>query len=235
MLFGLLVSASNSHSEEAAPSFSITLIQPAISCAEARSLSLPELDTGAGVPFVTTASVRTYDWEDHTIDVDKELLPRKWHWLFSVEGRVFLVKVGSEPIYAGALITGFSSSSCSLPVVVWPRWGVEAETEKSVFLRLSLGYPTTDYFEGTDPRSDARILRTLEEAGRIHSVHHSAASDDLNMAVDSAQPSHSRRPPQSSAIDSILPRPHLPAGIVDYHSGTAERHVGSLKDSEGQD
>ncbi len=179
LLFGLLVSACSSLSEETSSSFSISLVQPAMSCGEARGLSLPDLDTAGGDPLVTTASLKSYSWEDHAIEVDKDIFLRKWKPLFNVEGRVFLVSVESEPIYAGALIASVSSSSCSLPVIAWPRWDLETEAENAVFLELSLGYPTSDYFEGADPRSDARILRALKEVGKMRPIQYGTVGGDL--------------------------------------------------------
>ena len=37
----------------------------------------------------------------------------------------------------------------------------------STILQFSLGYPGSDYFRGPDPRPDPRVLRALEQAGKL--------------------------------------------------------------------
>ncbi len=168
-LLGLLVLAGGCVAEEAPSSFSISLVRPAMSCADARSLSLADLAVAEREPLVTSSALKDYTWDSHMFHVDENSLPHEWQSLFTVAGRVFLVMVEGEPIYAGALVSTFSSFSCFLPVVAMPRWShtPETETGDSVTLEISLGYPTSDYFEGADPRSDTRILNALRDAGKI--------------------------------------------------------------------
>jgi len=34
-------------------------------------------------------------------------------------------------------------------------------------VRIALGYPTRDAFQGQDPRADPRILQALQQAGKL--------------------------------------------------------------------
>ena len=79
----------------------------------------------------------------------------------SMGGLPFVVCAGGEPIYGGALWTSYSSATYDGIVIdVYPaRFGKP--------LPMRLGYPSPEWFTGEDLRSDPRIHRSLEEAGKL--------------------------------------------------------------------
>ncbi len=77
-------------------------------------------------------------------------------------GIPFVVCVGREPIYSGAFWSLTSSLSFEgVAIEVFPRATRDA-------IRIQLCYPeSSEMFEGQDLRSDPRILRALEQAGKL--------------------------------------------------------------------
>ena len=79
----------------------------------------------------------------------------------SVRGIPFVVCAGSDRIYAGAFWTPLSSISFDGVAIYQPF-----DPDRRV-IRIALGYPTPEAFTGEDPRSDPRILQSLEAAGKL--------------------------------------------------------------------
>lgn len=77
-----------------------------------------------------------------------------------VDGIPFVVRVGDEPIYAGAFWTPLSSLSYDGVIILQPF----GEEEK---IGLALGYPSHLAFTGEDPRADSRIMEALGKAGKL--------------------------------------------------------------------
>ena len=65
----------------------------------------------------------------------------------------------------GEITTPLSSRSCS-GVVILPTVA-PAGAKDGERVRLQLGYPTENFFEGKDPRGDERIKVALETAGKL--------------------------------------------------------------------
>jgi len=82
------------------------------------------------------------------------------HWVTP-----FVVCVGKERIYRGAIWSSLSSREYDGVVILEPSY--QPPESDSYTIRLELGYPTEKWFKGEDPRSDPRILRALEKAGKI--------------------------------------------------------------------
>ena len=78
-----------------------------------------------------------------------------------VDGLPFVVRVGDETIYRGALWTPISSLSYEGIVIMQP-FDPAGRT-----VRLELGYPSPQFARGEDPRSDGRIRAALEQAGKL--------------------------------------------------------------------
>ena len=78
-------------------------------------------------------------------------------------GRGFVVCVGGEPIYTGAFWLAISSQTYEGVVIELPMMGRR-------FVQLKLGFPTPADFSGADPRSDPRIMETLQQAGKLYDV-----------------------------------------------------------------
>ena len=112
------------------------------------------------VPVISSDDIVAYDSATHVI----ELEPSMAVLLDALElpGRPFVVTVGRTPIYAGAFMAAFFSRSYDGVVILWPPMDGSIDT-----ITIQLGYPGADFFNGEDPRSDARIIESLRQAGKL--------------------------------------------------------------------
>lgn len=125
---------------------------------DVRSLQLRE------PPLVTSADMITYDPATHEIELTPEAYARVqqvFRLPVDVDGVPFVVTVGRQPIYAGALWTPLSSLSFDGVVIMQPL------EEAPPIIRLDRGYPASDFARGRDPRSDARVLSSLAAEGKL--------------------------------------------------------------------
>lgn len=115
-------------------------------------------------PIIGIADIVSYSQATHEMELTAEAYARVQQ-LFStpvdVDGLPFVVRVGRERIYGGAFWTP-ASSLIFKGVIIMEPFATDSHT-----VRLSLGYPTPEAFAGTDPRSDARILESLEKSGKL--------------------------------------------------------------------
>jgi len=79
-----------------------------------------------------------------------------------VHGKAFAICIDGQPIYTGAFWADYSSVSYD---------GIIINTTQVIkgnpVIQVSLGYPDSTYFHGTDPRSDPRIFQALEAVGKL--------------------------------------------------------------------
>jgi len=76
-------------------------------------------------------------------------------------GEPFVVRIGNQEIYKGSFWTPISSVS-------YP--GIVIETLVNMTdntIKLEKGYPSSDFFEGVDPRNDQRILDHFQKLGKL--------------------------------------------------------------------
>jgi hypothetical protein len=115
-------------------------------------------------PVIAEDDIISYSPETHEMELTEGAYARV-NSLFTlpvdVDGVPFVVVVGEEPIYSGAFYTPASSISYSGVVIMQPL-GENART-----LSFGLGYPGGGFFEGTDPRSDSRIIDRLRIADKL--------------------------------------------------------------------
>jgi hypothetical protein len=115
-------------------------------------------------PILSIDDIIAYFRETHEIELTAEAYARIQR-LFSlpveVRGMPFVVCVGADRIYAGAFWTPASPISFDGVVICEPY-----ERERHV-IRIVLGYPTPEAFTGKDPRSDPRVLQSLEAVGKL--------------------------------------------------------------------
>ena len=117
----------------------------------------------AETPLLTTADLLSYDRSTHTLELTETGMEKVTALLesgFQVAGIPFVIVSGGERLYAGAFWTPLSSQSFDGVVIMDPAFLSEGNT-----LQISLGYPGSDFFNGTDPRDDARLMDALDEAG----------------------------------------------------------------------
>ena len=115
-------------------------------------------------PILSADDVIAYSWESHDIELTPEAFGRI-RQLFAkpleVRGIPFVVSVDTDRIYAGAFWTPASSTSFDGVVIPQPL------DPQQHAVGIELGYPSPEAFTGRDPRSDQRILRSLEARGKL--------------------------------------------------------------------
>jgi len=114
----------------------------------------------AEVPVLSSDDIVWYDADSHVIRME----PAVGALLDAMDlpGHLFFVAIDRTPIYAGAFMAAHFSRTYDGVVILWPPMEAEEDT-----LRIQLGYPGEDFFIGVDPRSDARILNALQQAGKL--------------------------------------------------------------------
>jgi hypothetical protein len=146
-----------------ADGFSIYLLADEIPTSELSKVDLDALELQEE-PLLSIDDVITYSKGTHEIEVTAEAYERIQQ-LYSlpvkVDGIPFVVCMGRDPVYAGAFWTPVSSLSFDGVVICEPF-----DRDEHV-IKIGLGYPTSAAFRGDDPRSDPRILQSLEAAGKL--------------------------------------------------------------------
>ena len=117
-------------------------------------------------PLVSMEDVIDYTAQSHTIQLTPAAFERINRLRVPTQGMPFMVSAGGETIYRGALWPLYSSASFDGVVILVPLNSYSiAATPYTI--RLTLGYPSETFFRGPDPRSDARVLQALEQAGKL--------------------------------------------------------------------
>jgi hypothetical protein len=142
--------------------FSIYLVTDPVSGQEAMELDLGELEL-AEVPILSLDDIQSYSWQTHEIQLTESARERIAALEVPVTtGVPFVVCVGDERVYGGAFWISWSSISFNGIVIDTFCASMEGQP-----IRIQLGYPRPDFFEGQDPRSDPRIQQSLSQAGRL--------------------------------------------------------------------
>jgi hypothetical protein len=113
-----------------------------------------------GSPLITAGDILSYDRNHHEITLTKSAFDRLSSLDVSISGLGFAVCVNKEVIYTGAFWLPISSMAYSGPFIELPL-----PTQASNSVKIALGYPSSSFFQGQDPRSDPRIFDAL--AGRL--------------------------------------------------------------------
>lgn len=116
----------------------------------------------AEAPLLKTEDIASYDASFHAINLTDEAYQRML-LVFArgmpMSGVPFVIVSNSERIYAGAFWSMASSLSFDGIAIIEPLDPFNSP------LYLILGYPSSDFFTGQDPRDDARLMQALEDAG----------------------------------------------------------------------
>ncbi len=115
-----------------------------------------------GDPFLTIDEIVSYRSATHEIELTEAAYERIRNVAIPLQGEGFAVCVDKQPVYAGAVWNAYSSSVFEGPTIDLVR-----PTREHPVIQIRLGYPTPAFFRGEDRRSDPRILRALEEAGKL--------------------------------------------------------------------
>lgn len=143
--------------------FSVHLLASDMPATELSTADLNDLDLQEEA-IISIEDIIVYSWKTHEIEIAATAYQRI-EQLFSlpveVRGMPFVVCVGSDRIYAGGFWTPASSLSFDGVIILQP-----SDPDRHV-IRIALGYPTPEAFTGKDPRSDRRVLQSLESAGKL--------------------------------------------------------------------
>jgi hypothetical protein len=111
-------------------------------------------------PILSVDDILAYSSATHEIRLRSSAAERLAQ--LGLPGKPFVVAVGREAVYAGEFMGAWMSRSSQAVVILWPPMGSDGDT-----IRIQLGYPGPDFFIGEDPRSDSRILESLEQASLL--------------------------------------------------------------------
>jgi hypothetical protein len=116
----------------------------------------------------------TYNAQTHELKLTTSAFERISQLDVPVRGKSFVVCVDRKPIYWGAFWTPISSISFD-GVTIWKPLSLE---EPHV-ITLELGYPSSSFYGGEDPRNNPEVMRSLEQAGKLITKLSIAAVDEL--------------------------------------------------------
>jgi hypothetical protein len=128
----------------------------------------------AETPIISMNDIITYNAQTHEIKLTTSAFERIYQLDVPVRGKSFVVCVDRGPIYWGAFWTPLSSISFD-GVTIWKPLSLE---EPHV-IRLELGYPSSSFYKGEDPRSNPEVMRSLEQAGKLINKLSIEAVDEL--------------------------------------------------------
>lgn len=143
-----------------APEFAIYLLSQPLTGAQAQKLTLAELPLQK-TPLISSADLLGYNGQTHEMELTPAAFARLRALQVPVSGLPFVVCVGTQRIYQGAVWTLLSSLSYNGIIILQPFYTA------STLVRIEPGYPSADFYEGKDPRADPRILQALTTAGKL--------------------------------------------------------------------
>ena len=109
-------------------------------------------------PLISYKDILGYDTAHNVLLVKKSILdsldfPRAW-----------VITVDRQPVYGGWTFYNYMSSICPWVCIV-PDDSINKISAGK--LKIRLGYPNKEYFEGKDPRDNALLLNRLAEDNKI--------------------------------------------------------------------
>ena len=143
-----------------AADFAIYLPARQMAVSEMASVDLQKLPL-QDTPVFATAEIVTYSWGTHEIKLTAAAFDRIMAMTIPVRGMPFVACVDRKPVYWGAFWTPISSMSFEGVAIMMPL-GAENRT-----IQIGLGYPSSDFFHGNDPRVSTAVRKALEQAGKL--------------------------------------------------------------------
>jgi len=139
--------------------FAIFLTKEDIPPSRMKALSYVEI---ADQPIISIMDIITYDAQTHEITLTENAFNRIADLEVPVQGRSFIVCVDRSLIYWGAFWTPISSMSFG-GVTIWKP----LNSQEPRVITLELGYPSPSFYKGEDPRNNAEVIESLEQAGKL--------------------------------------------------------------------
>jgi hypothetical protein len=113
-------------------------------------------------PIISMGDIITYNAQTHELKLIDTAFERISQLVVPVRGKSFLVCVDKAPIYWGAFWTPISSISFD-GVTIWKPFN----TQQPKIITLELGYPSSSFYGGEDPRNNVKAMKSLEQAGKL--------------------------------------------------------------------
>jgi hypothetical protein len=158
LLAPFLFSGCNSQNPEQ-EGFAIYLTRDDIPVSQMPALSHVEI---AETPLISAKDIKAYTWDTHEIELAAKSYDRLAELKVPTSGKSFVVCVDKQPVYWGAFWTPFSSQSFD-GVTIW----VLPFSKPGNTIQLELGYPSSGFYQGDDPRDSPEIMQSLEQAGKL--------------------------------------------------------------------
>jgi hypothetical protein len=151
--------------------FAIYLTKGDIPPAQMEALSHVDIEEQ---PVIALNDIVTYNAQTHEITLTASAYERISQLEVPVRGKSFVVCVNRAPIYWGAFWTPISSVSFD-GVTIWQP----LIPHESNVIKLELGYPSSAFYEGDDPRNNAEVMESLEQAGKLINMPSATPGDEL--------------------------------------------------------
>ena len=113
-------------------------------------------------PIIAMSDIITYNAKTHEIALTASAYERILNLEVPVRGKSFVVCVDRRTVYWGAFWTPVSSLSFDGVSIVKPLGPQNGNAVK-----IELGYPSSSFYAGEDPRLNAELMNSLEQAGKL--------------------------------------------------------------------
>ena len=137
--------------------FAIYLTKEDVSPAQLEPLSKVTL---SDPPLISMKDIVSYNRQTSELKLKGDAYERVRQLEVPTTGKSFVVCVDIKPIYGGAFWTPISSQSYD-GVTIWKPM-VASET---LVIVLELGYPSSSFYNGEDPRNKPEIIESFRKAG----------------------------------------------------------------------
>ena len=111
---------------------------------------------------ISNKDIITYNAQTHELKLTASAFERISQLDVPVRGKSFVVCVDRKPNYWGAFWTPISSISFD-GVTIWKPLSLS----EPHIITLELGYPSSSFYGGKDPRNNPEVIRSLEQAGKL--------------------------------------------------------------------
>jgi hypothetical protein len=158
VLAGILLLAGGCSAKQG-EGFAIYLTRDDIPPARMEALSHVDI---AGEPIISSEDIVTYNAQTHEMKLTPGAFKRISQLAIPTTGKSFLVCVDKAPLYWGAFWTPVSSQSFD-GITIWQP----LTPREPYVVTLELGYPTSSFYGGEDPRNNPAVMKALEQAGKL--------------------------------------------------------------------
>lgn len=116
----------------------------------------------ADQPIIGMSDIITYNAQTHELKLTQSAFKRISQLEVPTSGKSFLVCVDKNPVYWGAFWTPVSSQSFD-GVTIWKPYS----SSKPYIVTLELGYPSSSFYGGEDPRNKPEVISAFKKAGKL--------------------------------------------------------------------